>query len=67
MTPSDIQDQTERETYILRTWRDQTLRGQIQHVRTGMTYPLYDLELLMTFIQKQIDKADTEKQPSSLK
>ncbi|MBU1661107.1 MAG: hypothetical protein KKD28_06505 [Chloroflexi bacterium] len=42
---------SEREVYILRYWRDQTLRGQITHVRSGMTFPLRDPEVLLAFIQ----------------
>ncbi|MBU0511858.1 MAG: hypothetical protein KKD28_06495 [Chloroflexi bacterium] len=61
MNSSDFQKEKQREIYILRTWRDLTLRGQIQHVRTGTTYPLCDPEVLLALIQEQVALASKSK------
>ena len=58
---------TQREIYILRYWRGQTLRGQITHVRSGMTFPLRDPEVLLALIREQANVSDPKDKPSGLK
>ena len=67
MNSNENPKDTDREVYILRYWRDLTLRGQITHVRSGMTFPLRDPEVLLALIQEQAKNACSNKKPSGLK
>ena len=58
---------TQREIYILRYWRDQTLRGQVTHVRSGLTFPLRDPEVLLALIREQLDVSASKDKHSGLK
>ena len=67
MNSTENLKETEREVYILRYWRDLTLRGQITHVRSRTTFPLRDPEVLLAFIQEQLDVSDSKDKLSGLK
>lgn len=55
-------EKTEREVFILRIWKcreqDAPLRGQIQHIRSGRTYPLREPEGILRFMQEQVNAAN---------
>ena len=67
MNSTKNHEETEREVYILRYWHDQTLRGQIQHVRSGVTFPLRDPEVLLALIREQLDVSASKDKHSGLK
>ena len=64
MKLTKILEISEREVFILRVWKsieqNAQLMGQIQHVRSGKTFPVREPEGMLQFIQKQMD-ADNEK------
>jgi hypothetical protein len=62
---------SEREVFILRVWKpleqNAPLRGQIQHVRSGITFSLREPENILLFMQEQVEATKKKSIPSGIK
>lgn len=67
----NILERSDREVFILRVWKshekDAPLRGHIQHVRSGESFPLRKPENVLLVIQEQVETAKEKTPPSGIR